>query len=85
MTNTWIATKKVGNYMFNVNKGVKHIQDTETTPWRRFGVFIVNFEQISQLCSSVSIVRLIPAGKLSLTNLSASEPNLWVGHHKGIG
>ena len=24
--------------------------------WRRFGVFIVNFEHISRLCSSVSIV-----------------------------
>ena len=24
--------------------------------WRRFGVFIVNFEYISHLCSSVSIV-----------------------------
>ena len=24
--------------------------------WRRFGVFTVNFEHISQLCSSVSIV-----------------------------
>ena len=24
--------------------------------WRRFGVFIVNFEHISHLCSSVSIV-----------------------------
>ena len=33
-----------GNYTFKVNK------------WRRFGVFIVNFEHISHLCSSVSIV-----------------------------
>ena len=26
--------------------------------WRRFGVFIVNFEHISHLCSSVSTVKL---------------------------
>ena len=43
-------------------------KDTKTTPlaltiktpkrlhWRRFGVFIVNFEHISHFCSSVSIV-----------------------------
>ena len=36
--------------MFKVNN-----KDTKTTP-RRFGVFIVNFERISHLCSSVSIV-----------------------------
>ena len=29
---------------------------TKTTPWRRFGSFIVNFEHISHICSSVSIV-----------------------------
>ena len=29
---------------------------TKTTPWRRFGGVIVNFEHISHLCSSVSIV-----------------------------
>ena len=42
--------------MFKVNN-----EDTKTTQilkrnWRRFGVFIVNFEHISHLCSSVSIV-----------------------------
>ena len=42
--------------MFKVNN-----KDTKTTPmvfWnsRRFGAFIVNFEHISHLCSSVSIV-----------------------------
>ena len=37
--------------MFKVNN-----KDTKTTPWRRFGVFIVNFEHISHLCSNVSIV-----------------------------
>ena len=37
--------------MFKVNN-----KDTKTTPWRRFGVFIVNFEHTSYLCSSVSIV-----------------------------
>ena len=29
---------------------------TPTRRWRRFGVFIVNFERISHLCSSASIV-----------------------------
>ena len=29
---------------------------TKTTPWPRFGGVIVNFEHISHLCSSVSIV-----------------------------
>ena len=28
----------------------------EQCQWRRFGVFIVNFEHISYLCSSVSTV-----------------------------
>ena len=42
--------------MFKVNN-----EDTKTTQilkrnWRRFGVFIVNFEHISHRCSSVSIV-----------------------------
>ena len=43
--------------MFKVNN-----KDTKTTPWPllltwcRFGVFIVNFEHISHLCSGVSIV-----------------------------
>ena len=42
--------------MFKVNS-----EDTKTARiskrhWRRFGVFIVNFEPISHLCSSVSIV-----------------------------
>ena len=37
--------------MFKVNN-----KDTKMTPWRRFGVFVVNFEHISHLCSSVSIV-----------------------------
>ena len=36
--------------MFKVNN-----EDTKTTR-RRFGVFIVNFEHISHLCSSVSFV-----------------------------
>ena len=53
------------NYMFKVNN-----RNTRTKVWnifkvnnkdtkmmpRRFGVFIVNFEHISHLCSSVSIV-----------------------------
>ena len=30
--------------------------DTKTTQWRRFGVFIVNFEHISHLCSSASVI-----------------------------
>ena len=37
--------------MFKVNN-----KANKTTPWRRFGGFIVNFEHISDLCSSVSIV-----------------------------
>ena len=37
--------------MFKVNN-----KATKTTPWRRFGGFIVNFEHTSHLCSSVSIV-----------------------------
>ena len=37
--------------MFKVNN-----KDTKMTPWRRFGVFIVNFEHILHPCSSVSIV-----------------------------
>ena len=37
--------------MFKVND-----KDTKMMPLRRFGVFIVNFEHISHLCSSVSIV-----------------------------
>ena len=32
------------------------IKTPERRHWRRFGVFIVNFEHISHLCSSVSIV-----------------------------
>ena len=31
-----------GNYMFKVNN-----KDTRKTPWRRSGLFIVNFEYIS--------------------------------------
>ena len=42
--------------MFRVNN-----KDTKTT-WRRFGVFLVNSEHISHLCSSVSIVNFEPAG-----------------------
>ena len=37
--------------MFKVNS-----KATKTTAWGRFGGFIVNFEHISHLCSSVSIV-----------------------------
>ena len=37
--------------MFKVNN-----KNTGRTSWRCFGVFIVNFENISQLFSSVSIV-----------------------------
>ena len=37
--------------MFKVNN-----KDTTATPWRRFGVFVVNFKHISHLCSSVSVV-----------------------------
>ena len=36
--------------MFKVNN-----KDTKWHQWHRFGVFIVNFEHISHLCSSVSI------------------------------
>ena len=32
------------------------IKPPKRRQWRRFGGFIVNFEHISQLCSSVSIV-----------------------------
>ena len=32
------------------------IKTPKRRQWRRFGVFIVNFEHISHLCSSVSIV-----------------------------
>ena len=42
-----MRTCTAGNYMFKVNSR-RHR--------RRFGVFIVNFEHISHLCSSVSIV-----------------------------
>ena len=41
---------KVWN-MFKVNN-----KDTKTTPMRHFGVFIVNLEHISHLCSTVSVV-----------------------------
>ena len=37
--------------MFKVNS-----KDTKTTPLVSFGVFIVSFEHVSHLCSSVSIV-----------------------------
>ena len=37
--------------MFKVNN-----KDTKTTPMASFWCFIVNFEHISHLCSSVSIV-----------------------------
>ena len=37
--------------LFNVNN-----KDTKRRQWCRFGVFIVNFEHISHLPSSVSIV-----------------------------
>ena len=37
-----------GNYMFKVNN--------KNTRRRRFGIFIVDFEHISHLCSSASIV-----------------------------
>ena len=55
-----------GNYMFKVNNRntttkVQNMfkvnnKDTKTTPLALFGVFIVNFEHISHLCSSFSIV-----------------------------
>ena len=32
------------------------LQKHSLSHWRRFGVFIINFEHISHLCSSVSIV-----------------------------
>ena len=32
------------------------LQKDSPSHWRRFGVFIINFEHISHLCSSVSIV-----------------------------
>ena len=34
------------------------IKTSKQSQWRRFGVFIVNFEHISRLCSSASIVNL---------------------------
>ena len=37
--------------MFKVNN-----KDTKTMLWCRFGGFIVNFEHVSHLCSSVSVV-----------------------------
>ena len=53
-----------GNYMFKVNNRntttkVQNMfkvinKDTKTTPLALFGVFIVNFEHISHLCSSFS-------------------------------
>ena len=49
--------------MFKVNN-----KDTKTMPLMPFGVFIVNFEHISQLFSSVSIVNfehVIAGWKLS--------------------
>ena len=36
--------------MFKINN-----KNIRTIPWRRFGVFLVNFEHISQLFSRVSI------------------------------
>ena len=54
-----------GNYMFKVNnRNTKTrseisskltIKKLERRQWRRSGIFIVNFEHISQLISSVSI------------------------------
>ena len=55
-----------GSYMFKVNdRNTRtkvwnifkvNYKATKTTPWCRFGGFIVNYEHISHLCSSVSIV-----------------------------
>ena len=55
-----------GNYMFKVSNGNTRqrceicskltIKPPKRCHWRRFGGFIVNFEHISHLCSSVSIV-----------------------------
>ena len=45
---------------------------TKRRHWRRFGVFIANFEHISQLCSSISIVNsehVIAGWDLLFTNL----------------
>ena len=38
------STFPTGNYLFKVND-----KNTRTTPWRRSGIFIVNFEHISHL------------------------------------
>ena len=50
--------------MFKVNN-----KATKTTPWRRFGGFIVNFEHISHLCSSFSTVNFkqVNAGWVGFT------------------
>ena len=55
-----------GNYMFKVNNRNTRtrceicskltIKIPERRQWRRSGISIVNFEHISHLCSSVSIV-----------------------------
>ena len=58
--------------MFKVNN-----KATKTT--RRFGGFIVNFEHISRLCSSVSIVNFehVNAGWV-VVNTSGRCHNTWV-------
>ena len=47
--------------------------------WLRFGVFIVNFEHISQLCSSVSIVNFEQGNAGWVTVLKALSREFRVG------
>ena len=62
-----LNTSPAGNYMFKVNNrntrtkvwNMFKVNNKATrTTWRRSGGFIINFEHISHLCSSVSIVKL---------------------------
>ena len=65
-TNQYLNLLPAGNYMFKVNNRNTRtrceicskltIKTAERRHWRRSGVFIVNFEHISHLCSSVSFV-----------------------------
>ena len=77
---------KVWN-MFKVN-----YKATKTTPWCRFGGFIVNYEHVSHLCSSVSIVNFkqVNAGwvivcfYICLKNVSTEHlPHIFSQNHCG--
>ena len=49
--------KYTENNMFHVSPSRQlHVQSYNRRQWRRFGGFIVNFEHISHLCSSISVV-----------------------------